>query len=140
METATLQILNDSSNLIKKGFSNEMATKFILCGLTNPNSENYWIYLKIIRDETLIDIAIKYLELKNYNGICTSSSSCGLFDAFIYYKNSTPIRVRDAQHLISRAGILEISNGRDVICFTVIDLIRALDGDGFEKWLSEIAN
>ena len=139
------------SKFIIKSESNQfienLLNKLIICKINNKSHEFYWIYNSICNGDSLEKIATEYLVKKKYSGYCFSDSTCGLFDAYIKYKNKKYFDPLDALYLSNIAGLLVLHKITDeitgefknCICFSVDDLIRELDGDGFFKWIESIA-
>lgn len=95
---------------------------------------NHWM-VPYIKDNNIIEMCEKFLVEAEYDGDPMGDSASALFDAFISYKKNKSINKEDAKYLKNRGGILGF-NEESKSCFSVKDLIKLIDGDGFEKWLN----
>lgn len=125
-------------------FSQEFTNKLNLCLLNNQDIEDKWILQFILDNISLLDIAKRYNQDYDYN--YSSSTTSGLFDAFIHFKQGTTFDVVAASYLSSRSGIIarsiqydENKIFSDILYFTVNDLILELDGPQFFVWLNQLA-
>ncbi len=104
---------------------------------TYPNYS--WIF-EWIKTRSLLDIAVEYLKVSNYNGECRTSTSGGMFNAFICYKLGQKISRADAIYLNGRSGVISYydpATGADKDLY-VRATIRSLDGPGFDEWFDNL--
>jgi hypothetical protein len=91
-----------------------------------PESPIYWIVQDVMKKKSMLDIALKFLELAE------NDSVEGLhFEAFIAFKEQEKIYNKLAELLLARPGKLS----KD---FTVQDLIDGVDGPDFYQHLEKI--
>lgn len=98
-------------------------------------NENHWM-VDYINDNNIIEMCERFLGEAEYDGDPMGDSASALFEAFISYKQNGIIDRQDAKYLRKRGGVIgkyfeELDN-----CFSVKDLIKLINGDGFEKWLN----
>lgn len=121
--------------------SESFIKKIELCKNGTIDKEFNWIFVDLLEGRSALDIANKALEFSDYDGDCLTSATHGLFDAFVSYKNESIIDSDDAAYLSNRAGPIgyyniEESDGvTKMEIFSVRDIIRELDGEGFFVWL-----
>lgn len=130
-------------------FSEDFLRKLFLCLSSEPNEPNSnlgWIFLDILQNKTIEEIARKYIEVDNYNGNCSTSTSSAIFDAFLCYKENRHYEPMDALYLSNRNGSIGSyetyhQNGAlQMIFFGAKDLIKELDGEDFFFWLDNLAD
>jgi len=120
-------------------FTQDFLSKINRC--IKPGSSNHWIVQDIINGSTAFEIATKYLDRSDYDGDFLTSTTDGLLDAFITFKENRSIDPSEAAYLANRAGGLgqcfddEFEGRINLSIFSVRDLIRELDGSEFDDWL-----
>lgn len=105
-----------------------------------------WICDNIIKKIPLIEIAKKFLQFNDNLSYSQKSTCYELFEIFCFYKNNRPINYKLARYLKYCNGILGSGWYFDdeykfkIIFFTVKDIIKELDGNGFFIWLDYMCN
>lgn len=123
--------------------SEKFVQKVNLCLLAEKNC-NEWIWSFIQERKSLLEIAKHYNV--NYDGEYLKATCCGLFDAYIHFKENKEFDTIAASYLSERSGVLgsfvikdKYDKFVDMINFTVVDLISELDGEEFFTWLDNLA-
>lgn len=104
------------------------------------------ILMSILNNKSLLEIAQEYNIQSNYNNNYLTQTSCGLFDAYIHYKNNKNFDLKGALYLRSRAGTLgtfkiqDGSGNSSMIFLSVREIIREIDGTNFFVWLNKLAD
>lgn len=120
------------------------------CKYNSCLSSFYLIKQCIINEVPLIEITKKYLDayrdIEHKYKLGQKSVCYELFEAYYMYKNNIPINYKLARYLKYSAGILGSEFHFDkkykfsIVFFSVKDIIKELDGDGFFIWLSDMCN
>ena len=100
------------------------------------SDENQWMVGYINDDNNIIEMCERFLCEAEYDGDPMGDSASALFEAFISYKQNGIINREDAKYLRKRGGVIGKYFKELDTCFSVKDLIKLIDGDGFEKWLN----
>ena len=98
-------------------------------------NENHWM-VDYINDNNIIEMCERFLCEAEYDGDPMGDSASALFEAFISYKQNGIIDRQDAKYLRKRGGVIGKYFEELDTCFSVKDLIKLIDGVGFEKWLN----
>ena len=98
-------------------------------------NSNQWI-IEFIENVNIIEMCEEFMIEAEYDGDPVEDTTSGLFEAFIAYKNNILINKFDAKYLKKRGGILGKYIEEFKTCFSAKDLIKLIDGVGFEKWLN----
>lgn len=126
--------------------SNDLLKKIKFLKNSVPDDINIWLYDMIINGDSLIKIAKEYIDRDTEYTDSFSSSSSGLFYAYICYKNSMEFDYNEKQYLSNRAGMLsyykipqeEITEQHKNFDFiTVKDVINYYENNHFFNWLIE---
>ncbi len=128
--------------MIEKKISQEFLNKINLCKNDLISNLFYWIIDDILTGKSIIYISEKFINKYKNNRI--AQTSCEIFEIFNSYINNNYIDYKKARYLRYCNGILSTvyyfnSEGKfKIIFFTVNDIIRELDGDGFYIWLNQM--
>jgi hypothetical protein len=124
--------------------------KMNLCKYNSYLSSFNWIRKNIMDKIPVINIAEKYLDiyqdLEYYNKFGQKSTCYELFEAFYLYKNNLSINYKLARYLKHCIGIISSGCYFDdkykfiIVFFSVKDIIKELDGNGFFIWLDNMCN
>lgn len=136
------------SNNIEQKKNDEFIKKMELCKDNSCCYSFNFIRNSIMKKIPLIEIVKNYLNTYKdleYNNQQGQRSVCyELFEAFYMYKNNIPINYKLARYLKHSIGILGSGfyfNNKYkfvMVFFSVKDIIKEFDGDGFFIWLNDM--
>jgi hypothetical protein len=135
--------------IIQEKYTIKAVELFIEILSTEITNEFKFIIDSVIGKKKLEESAKEFLETCNWNGNPTTSTNCGLLDAYIYYKTNKKYTLGKyyAKYLSNRGGIItnvfeikkyypEDDNNFKYDMLTMIETISIIDGNNlFCEWL-----
>jgi hypothetical protein len=127
-------------------FSEDFLRKLFLCLSSQPNGALGWIFIDMLQNKTMEQIANKFLEQDDWDGNYLTSTTSALFNAFVCYKQNQTIDTLEALYLSTRGGSIgsydyfDEDGNLTMIFVSPKDLIAELDGDGFFTWLNDLGD